>query len=160
MVKKRNDISQSAKKAGLYLMIVVVLLAAALLFSIYKSSRDKEKEVCFDKECFNVELAVTTEQQVLGLSSREGLENEKGMLFVFSKMGEYDFWMKDMLFNLDIIWISDNKVVYIAKNQSPCAESCPIINPDVNSNYVLEVNAGTVDKLGILVGDNAEIKIN
>src|ERR671921_2143509 len=69
----------------------------------------------------NVSLAETPEQQAKGLSIKNTLNENEGMLFIFDTPKEYSFWMKDMKFPIDIIWISsDNKIVHIEKNLQPC----------------------------------------
>ena len=66
---------------------------------------------------FKVDLALTPNAREQGLSGRKELKKNEGMLFVFNNMGKYSFWMKDMNFNIDIIWIHDaRKVVYIKQN--------------------------------------------
>lgn len=93
-----------------------------------------------------------------GLMYREGLDSDKGMLFIFEKEGEYPFWMKNTLISLDIIWINENKeVVFISENAQPCSEeySCPSISPGKNAKYVLEINGGTSERIGLKIGDKA-----
>ena len=58
------------------------------------------------EETFIVEIADNDEERVRGLSLREPIEANRGMLFIFDVSGNYSFWMKDMLFALDIIWIN------------------------------------------------------
>ena len=80
----------------------------------------------------------------------------EAMLFVFPEEGEYPFWMKNTLIPLDIIWINQEKeVVFIGENLQPCKEEyfCPLVRPDKNAKYVLEVNKGIVEKIGLEVGD-------
>ncbi len=81
------------------------------------------------------------------------------MLFVFDKPDIYSFWMKDMLFPIDMIWISeDGKVVYIERDARP--ESYPnSFIPDAPAKYVLEVNAGFSEKNNLKVGDKVEINL-
>ena len=68
-------------------------------------------------QVIKVELAITPEARARGLSGRQGLTQDEGMLFVFDTPGKYPFWMKDMNFAIDMIWISeDSKVVYIKKD--------------------------------------------
>lgn len=100
-----------------------------------------------------VELALTEKDQEQGLSGRDNLKEDEGMLFIFSYINKYSFWMKDMKFPLDIIWISDDyHVVYIKENAMP--ESYPeSFSPDMDSKYVLEVNAGFSKKNNLKVGD-------
>ncbi|MBI2637286.1 MAG: DUF192 domain-containing protein [Candidatus Sungbacteria bacterium] len=100
-----------------------------------------------------VELADTSEKTQRGLSGRETLGENEGMLFLFTRPGKFSFWMKDMHFALDIIWIGEDwRVVSITKNAVP--ESFPEhFQPSIPAQYVLEVPAGFADKNGIGVGD-------
>ena len=86
---------------------------------------------------------------------RESLEQDRGMLFVFEKENIYPFYMKNTLVPLDIIWINaDKRIIHISKNTPPCiTKECPNIEPDGKARFVLEVNAGVSDKIGIAVGD-------
>ena len=113
----------------------------------------------------HVDLAITPDQQEKGLSIKNNLSNNQGMLFPFNTPGDYSFWMKDMKFPLDIIWInSDNKIVHIEKNLQPCVFIllCPTYSPPANSNtkYVLEVNADYTTKNNINVGDKVSFNNN
>ena len=94
----------------------------------------------------------TTQEK--GLGDRESLPMNEGMLFIFSTSQIYKFWMKDMLFSLDMIWIDENKqVVDITDNISP--DTFPSsFQPSSPVRYVLEVNAGFAEKNNIKVGDN------
>lgn len=113
--------------------------------------------VCFGSKCFQVELALTPEQQTIGLMNRTHLDADKGMLFVFSQEGVYPFWMKNTLIPLDMIWMDSNQtVVFIGRNEQPCGLlECPSINLGVPARYVLEVNGGTADRTGLSDGDSA-----
>lgn len=120
----------------------------------------KTGNVCVNENCFTVEIAETEAQRTKGLMNRSKLDEDKGMLFIFNKEGVYPFWMKNTLIPLDIIWIDNNyKVVFIGKNVQPCKSLiCPTTKPLVKAKYVLEINAGISDKLGIKVGDILNIK--
>ena len=91
--------------------------------------------------------------------NRTELDANKGMLFIFNNEGVYQFWMKNTLIPLDMIWMDgNNKIVFMAQNIQPCKTMiCPNINPLVNANYVLEINSGVSQKIGIKVGDTANI---
>ena len=104
---------------------------------------------------FKVDFAATPEQRTQGLSDREYLAADEGLLFVFQSPGRHSFWMKDMNFAIDIIWIDENKsVVDISENASP--ESYPdyAFSSSQEALYVLEINGGLVQKYGIKVGDS------
>lgn len=95
-----------------------------------------------------------------GLMERQSLNKNEGMLFIFKQEGIYPFWMKNTLIPLDIIWISkEKKIVFINKNSQPCGTAdCPIINPGVKAKYVLEINAGISEEIGLETGDPATFR--
>lgn len=118
------------------------------------------REVTIKDATFSVEIAKTDEERQLGLSGRKSLETEKGMLFLFDKPGNYSFWMKNMHFPLDLIFIKDSTVVSVSENAQPAKENenPPLLFPGAEVNKVLEVNAGQAKKYGIKKGDSVEIK--
>ncbi len=101
-------------------------------------------KVCIEDECYKVEIVTTPKEKTQGLMHKENLED--GMLFLFPIEAVYTFWMKDTLIPLDIIWINNNEIVYVAKDTTPYSETS--INPNVNAKYVLEINAGSNHKVG------------
>src|SRR3989338_5042145 len=99
---------------------IAILFVAASAALIYLSqlnmlNRNTDEKQFFDIRISNVkikaELADTPEKRALGLSGRETLGNDEGMLFVFDEPNTRQFWMKNMNFALDIIWIDENKKV-------------------------------------------------
>lgn len=104
-----------------------------------------------------VELADTVEKQLLGLSGRESLPQNGGMLFIFSESHRYTFWMKNMNFPLDIIWIKDGRVFEINANAQPEPgvkdSELKIFIPSQAVDRVLEVNAGWTSENNINPGD-------
>jgi len=102
----------------------------------------------------SVEVADTVEKRSLGLGKRSGLENGWGMLFVFEKRKQHGFWMKDMQFPLDIIWLENHRIVHILRNVQPAKSGVipPVMKPPVGVNFVLEIDAGRADELKLQVG--------
>jgi uncharacterized protein len=101
---------------------------------------------------FLVEVAATGRDRARGLMFREEMATDHGMLFVFEGEGERHFWMKNTPLSLDIIYISEvGRIVSISAHTTPFSES--IIPSGEPARYVLELNAGTSEKLGINVGD-------
>ncbi len=102
---------------------------------------------------FEVEVADTKNKRILGLSGRGSLLPTQGMLFIFEEPGIYPFWMKDMNFAIDILWIDEEKrIVHIIESLAP--ETFPekyISKNDVL--YVLELSEGVVRDMGIKIGD-------
>ncbi len=123
--------------------------------STNNSGNESLSKVCFGAKCFYVELAVTPEEIARGLMFREHLDPDKGMLFIYKYEGKHYFWMKNTLIPLDMVWINANKeVVSISKDVQPCeTDSCPIIDPKRDAQYVLELNGGTSDEIGLAIGD-------
>lgn len=113
----------------------------------------QKKEITIKEKVIHVSIADTYETRAKGLSNTDPLLENEGMLFVFATPGYYGFWMKDMKYPLDIIWLDKNyKVVSLQKDISP--ESYPtIFKPQVLASYVLEVPAGFVELYGIQNGD-------
>jgi len=118
-------------------------------------------KVCFNKDCFSVELAVTPQQLAQGLMYRKCLPYNKGMFFLFGQEDKYGFWMKNTLIPLDIIWINkDGSIVFIKKNAQPCKEDlCPSISPRGKAMYVLELNAGVCDDIRLKIGDRVTLML-
>ena len=77
------------------------------------------------------------------------------MLFIFKKLDYHGFWMKNMEFPLDIIWIgADKKIVDICQGALPCKDStCNIILPKYPAAFVLELNSGFTKDHNINIGD-------
>ncbi|MDD3420968.1 MAG: DUF192 domain-containing protein [Methanocellales archaeon] len=144
----------------LALMTLVVLIIGCISDQDIEVS--EQNRVYIKDTCFYVELATTPDERALGLMFREHLDPDKGLLFIFEEEGVHPFWMKNTLIPLDIIWISEDKaVVFISKNTKPCkTDICPSINPGKKAKYVLEVNGGISDKIGLRVGDKALILCN
>jgi uncharacterized membrane protein (UPF0127 family) len=100
------------------------------------------------------DLSITYEHIIRGLSSKISLKENEGMLFVLNPSSRRGFWMKDMKFSIDVIWLNENKeVIHIKKRLEPCVSNCPVYYPDRESKYVLETVAGFADKQNLKVGD-------
>ena len=112
-----------------------------------------------DEVAFPVELAVTSDQRAQGLSGRVFLDSGTGMLFVFEVESRLRFWMKDMEFPLDMVWIdADCQVVDISVNVPAPAPGTslgdlPRYSPSTPAMYVLEINGGEAEWLGLRAGD-------
>ncbi|MCX6796303.1 MAG: DUF192 domain-containing protein, partial [Candidatus Falkowbacteria bacterium] len=96
-----------------------------------------------------------------GLSYQKTLGENGGMLFIFPDYQVRSFWMKDMNFPLDIIWIKDDKIVKISANLAPEGNQPKnIYSSDEPVNYVLEVNAGFCGKNKIKIGEQIQYFLN
>ncbi len=157
--------TQKKKTTYSIVLIAIVILSALFVYSreagesIFSEYMSYEKEtVSFNKLEIPVYLANTPRSRTQGLSNKTHLPENKGMLFVFEQSDAYSFWMKDMKFAIDMIWIDENgKVVFVKENATP--ESYPaLFTPSKPALYVLEVNAGFARENGIAVGSKLDIQ--
>ena len=125
------------------------------LVGIILSGCQSTPVVLLDDQRLVVEVADSPDTQTQGLSNRPSLPENTGMLFVFSDYRQRNFWMKEMQFPIDMIWISDTRVVGIEKNvPTPTSSQLLIYTSPEAVNYVVEVNAGWADRHGISVGSS------
>jgi uncharacterized protein len=149
--------------------LVAIIIFSLLCYHFWTPVNiDNIKYVKIAGQSIKVDLADTPELRERGLSGRKGLKEDEGMLFVFDRPGQHLFWMKDMYFAIDIIWIDeDSKVIYIKKDAQPemfletygPSQDVPIqvgIPTSVGAKYVLEVVSGFADKHNLKEGDRVE----
>lgn len=148
-----------------YALLIILIIAFAFLrggkLPIFSLGGKAQAEI--NNKTFNLLVVKTTEEKSRGLSGRKNLDANTGMLFIFDEKAKYTFWMRDMEFPIDIIYIDNNKVVDIAANAEPPKEGQSIMElekftPDEEANYVLEINAGLAQKNNIKEGDTIEFK--
>lgn len=152
--------------------IFILLVGGALILVLFLRFRDQKQPdlartvlatdgfVSIGKTNIPVSIADTEATRELGLSGTTSLTKGSGKLFIFENPGKYGFWMKDMNYSLDIVWIDATfHVVDITKNVTP--ESYPIVfyakEPIL---FVLEVNSGDSSVLNIKPGAIVEITKN
>ncbi len=163
------------KKIFFILIPLLLLTTSILLYRKYtvKEKTDqilnhnaltKTKVIFKDKTEVEVEVANTNETRELGLGQRKSLPENSGMIFDFTytKNAFPSFWMKDMQFALDIIWIRDNKIISIDQNipvpNNNSSDNLPTYQPPGYVDYVLELNSGYTKKYNIKIGDLIIIK--
>src|SRR6185436_10073020 len=135
---------------------LAVLLIAFLVRSAGKREGDgSSTTIVIGNHIYPIEIATTLVDQARGLSGRTSLPQGQGMLFTFATSSMQAFWMHGMEFPLDFVWIDGGKVIGVTE-QVP-ADSQEIYNPPAPSKFVLELNAGTVQKDGIKVGDAVHV---
>jgi|SRR3989344_4396151 len=134
-------------KSAVFIIAIVVIMY--LYYSVGQGNRDDfvdnnqdNIEIYVGNTRLLADIADSEAEIVEGLSGRDELLSNEAMIFVLPASSRAGFWMKDMKFPIDIIWIDDNKkIVYIENNISP--ETYPkIFYPDTDALYVLEVAAG------------------
>ena len=101
---------------------------------------------------FEVELALSPEQRSQGLMHRESIPADHGMLFDFGESRPVAMWMKNTPLPLDMVFIQqDGTISHIHERAVPFSEA--IIDSRGSVAYVLELNGGRTDELGIDIGD-------
>jgi uncharacterized membrane protein (UPF0127 family) len=129
------------------LMIVIGVLA---VFRGINSITDEYVSLVAPNGIISVEVRDTFDGRQKGLSGRASIDADKGMLFVFDESELSNcFWMKDMRFDIDMVWLDENRnVVTVEKSVTP--ESYPeSFCPDKPAKYGLELKSGRAKELGI-----------
>lgn len=161
-----HNIQVKKKNSPKFLKFTVIFLAAIFVFVgmsslIFKLGRDNSplpQKIRIGNTVIDLQLALTKTDQEIGLAKFSSLPENEGMLFIFNKPDTYSFWMKDMKFPIDIIWISEDfKIIHIEKSLSP--DTYPQgYAPKDKALYVLEVNAGFSDTHSFTIGESVEFK--
>ena len=148
----KNKIKNSYLKHYLIKFLSIGFVVLLVFFFSYSNT----STILINGKSFEIELAITLEEKIKGLSGRKSLSKNSGMLFIFDKQGIYSFWMKDTFIKLDIAWISNGTIVHIERDINPNTYPSTFSSKD-NSRYVLEVNAGALKDTEI--GDMVNIFI-
>ncbi len=111
-----------------------------------------DKQVVINNQSVHFEVADDETEREIGLSGRKCIDEKNGMIFSFEQPAPYCFWMKDMLFSIDIIWVGkDNTIVDIKPDVSPSSYPDSLC-PQLPAKYVLELKSGQSQKLGLSIG--------
>lgn len=130
-------------------VFLLLILAAWLTKSASYTLKTKS-------QTYQLEAATTSADQAKGLGDRTSLADNRGMLFIFNDQQVRCFWMKDMHFSLDIIWLNQTKqVIHIEPNLSPATYPHAYC-PAGTAKYVIEINAGQVQAAHITLGQTLQ----
>lgn len=163
--------TQDGKKILVYLVGAFLVIGVLGFFStgnlpfLSKTSiggkQDKEINIRIKDFTISAEVANTDEKRRIGLSDHESLAEGKGMLFTFDEKDTVPaFWMKDMTFAIDIIWINDDKIVQIDEANPELGvadQNLTLYKPTTPVDYVLEVAKGYSVNNEIRVGDSVDL---
>lgn len=149
---------------GLFTVLIAIIIAIALSQGYFKDRPlpfMQTTTAAINTHTFKITKATSDKDRQVGLSGRTSLASDAGMLFVFDKPDYYAFWMKEMKFPIDIIYIKDNRIVTIYRNVQPPKskeENPPVFKPEEPADAVLEINAGLSQKYNFKKGDEVKIK--
>jgi len=150
------------KLFGAFIFLVIIIGIAAYMqtgkpipFLIIGGTIPQKTVI--DKQTFFLLIAQTQQEHEIGLSGRNRLPQNQGMLFLFPQSTSQTFWMKGMKFPLDIIYIDkNNTIVSLYKNlenPTPFDPTIRTVSPTQPADKVLEINGGLSDKYHFQVGD-------
>lgn len=140
------------------------LLIAALLAVLAAGAGARPAEIPLELpsgKTLTVEVMVEDADRAMGLMFRPSLPEDRGMLFVFERLGFHDIWMKNCRFPIDIVWLDEERrVVHVADSVPFCEEDpCPVYSPMQAALYVLEIGAGQARREGVSVGSTLEFEL-
>lgn len=157
------------KTIGVVVAIIASLILITYLFLQSRATLNlfgKKPTATVNTHTISLTLARTEKEKQIGLSETPSLQKNSGMLFLFDTADTYGFWMKNMKYPIDIIFINDSKIITIFKNVTPPPtdsaipdEKLPIYTPASPSNRVLEIPGGMSDTYSLKVGDNVEFTL-
>ena len=113
----------------------------------------KQKDLIIGGKIIKVDISDNDCKRIQGLSDRKGISENNGMLFIFPREGNYGFWMKDMNFPIDILWVDDNLYVTGVEKSVSTSTYPEIIGEKYLAKYVLELFSGFSEKNNIKVGN-------
>lgn len=133
--------------------LIVVIAVGSSLVQFFHRNDMRSVVLVSGKKRFILQVAATLTEQQKGLGGRPSLAQNQGMLFSFGKASVHCFWMKDMHFPLDMIWVGSNKqALSVQSGVSP--DTYPrTLCPNVPAKYVIELNDGQAAQAGIHTGE-------
>lgn len=152
------------KKVLLAFAVLLIIVGGVMLVQNYlkegkMSFFKKTPIVTINNQNFKVTVAASQKEREIGLSETKSLSQDQGMIFLFEKPDYYSFWMKNMKFPIDIIYIKSDTIVMIKNNVQPPKDNkeSPIIYaPTAPVDKVLEIQAGLSEKYKFKNGDKVK----
>lgn len=149
------------------IIILVVLLGAIFFFTRQYLSDNpggffgQNNTATIGDQKISLIVADTQEEREQGLSGKESLGENEGMLFSFDRPGYYGFWMRDMQFPIDIVFLDGEEVVTVYENVPVPSEgeALSVYKPEAPADRVLELNANKVSELEIQKGDTISLSL-
>ena len=145
--------------ASIIVVLAVVLVLSILGFYIAKNQMQKPeiKKLQIGDKNYRVEIVKSEKDQAKGLSGRDNLGDINGMLFIYPDSQMRSFWMNNMRFDLDIIWINKGKIIGFTEN-IPYLDQKKSYKSSGKCDMVLELESDRVKKDNLQVGNRVEIK--
>ncbi|NIM91757.1 MAG: hypothetical protein GTO17_12520 [Candidatus Aminicenantes bacterium] len=147
--------TRDKKGKGFFFLLFLIL---SILSGTAAFSRKYLKIFLPDGSSLTAELALTDKERQEGLMFREKIDWDQGMLFVFKREGIHSFWMKNMRFPIDILWLDrEKRIVHLEIDVPPCTKDpCPSYSTSNSALFVLELKAGSVARHRLKLYDKIE----
>lgn len=130
-----------------------------LFFGVGCTTQSQPIVVLPNGTVIGVEVAQSDAQRIAGLSGRAGLPSGRGMLFLHDESAIQSYWMKDMAFSIDIIWIDGDEIVGFVEEAAPEEPPLTIYSSSLPVDKVLEVSSGFVAQNDLKIGDILDIEL-
>jgi len=145
-------------------IVLFIVIISLLGISYYSFFNYNTSTVSIKNNIFKTEVVQSAEETALGLSGRDSIANDHAMLFIFSDKKVRSFWMKDMNFDIDLLWIDNDKVIgyeqnMLAPDKNTAIDKLLKYNSLQPVDKVLEIKAGLIESLDIKIGDTININI-
>jgi hypothetical protein len=137
--------------------LLILVLFLIIYFIFFRVVPLKKVSFNLNNTNYEIEIAKTISQKSKGLSNRQNLCSNCGMLFVFGFETKLPFWMKDTNIPLDMIWLDKNGKIVEIKNANETNNSQKIYQNQIPAQYVLELNINDSQKLNLKIGDIIQI---
>ncbi len=144
--------SKFSTRTGILIAIGIVVLVILAFSRTQSTDSNATLMIHAPSGVIHAIIAATAQDQSRGLGLRDSMPGNEGMLFPFRDPGSYGFWMKDMRFPLDMVWVDQNKAVIGVTPDIPPDSYPNTFFPSRPISYVLELNAGQAIKYGIATG--------
>lgn len=151
------------KKMFLLFGVFLILVIGMVIAKNYLEGNVfwKTAKATINNNSFKLYVAKSPKDKQIGLSEKKSLPEDYGMIFLFEKPDYYGFWMRNMDFPIDIIYIRNNSIVTIYSDIRPPSSPNgipPIFKPKVPADTVLEINAGLSQKYNLKEGDKVIVE--
>ncbi len=142
-----------APKKSIFIVVILLVIALLCLAIFFAKTNNNIAKVQIGDVNYSLELVSTDATRQQGLSEKPNLEPNTGMLFDFKQNGYWQIWMKDMNFAIDILWLNNQKQVVGVKQDALPQNYPESYGAEQQSQYVVELPAGSVNERNIKIGD-------
>ena len=154
-----NDTKKIKSALNKKILLITVLLLFIAVVSACLILWPKGQKIVIGNKSYSVKVAKTQAERLKGLSGTSSLANDSAMLFDFGQSGDWQIWMKDMNYPIDILW-TDNNGTVLGTKQNATPQSYPeVFSINKPSYYVIELNNGEIAKQNIANGTKIKIRL-